>query len=106
LVLGINENNYNFNLDIYSLIYNKKIRSLKGHKSLISSVKYFFDEYNKIEYLISSDKKGIVIIWDLSNNYIIKHKIESYLVQYIYSCLLIFQQDDLNYIIISTSSKV
>jgi len=62
LVLAINENNYSFNLDIYTLLYNKKIISLKGHKSLISSVEYFFDEYNKNEYLISSDKKGIVII--------------------------------------------
>ena len=106
LVLAINENNYNFELDIYNLLYNKKIISLKGHKSLISSVQYFINEFNKNEYLISSDKKGIVIIWDLSNNYEIKYKLESDLVPYIYSCLLIFPQNDLNYIIVSTSAKV
>jgi len=59
----------NNNLDIFSLIDNKKIISLEGHKSRIFAIRYFINIKNKNEYLISTDKSGILIAWDLTNNY-------------------------------------
>ena len=59
----------NNNLDIFSLIDNKKIISLEGHKSRIFAIRYFINIKNKNEYLISTDKSGTLIVWDITNNY-------------------------------------
>ena len=58
---------------------------------------------NYNEYLISADKDKIVIIWDITNNYNIKYKINTKYGDDIYSCLLIFPHNiNNNYIITST----
>ena len=95
--------NINFNLDIYNLLENKKILSLEGHKNTISTIRYFINYKDYNEYLISADYNKVVIIWDITNNYNIKHKININYMDYIYSCLLVFphNQED-NYIITST----
>ena len=49
----ISPNYKNYSLDIYTLIDNKKVRSLLGHEAHISTVKYFIDNKNYHEYLIS-----------------------------------------------------
>ena len=89
------------------LLYNKKILSLKGHKDTIISIRYFINikNKNKNEYLISSDKNKIVIVWDITNNYNILYNINTNYGDDIYSSLLIFSiNDNNNYIITSTKN--
>ena len=93
-------NNY---IDIYRLIDNKIILSLEGHHNRITSIRYFINKNNNEEYLISSDYNKIVFIWDISNNYKIKHKLLTNYKSTIYSCLLIFPKDiNNNFVITST----
>ena len=104
LVSSNNNNGDNYNLDIYDLFDNKIIYSLSGHKNYVRTIRYFMNNKNKNEYLISADDNKIVIVWDITNNYKIKHKINTKYGHNIYSCLLIFPHDidDDNYIITST----
>ena len=67
--------NINYNLDIFQLLDNQKIKSLNGHKNHIMTVRYFINNKYYNEYLISSDANHIVIIWDITNNFDIKYKI-------------------------------
>ena len=100
----ISPNSNNYNLDIFTLFDNKKIKSLEGHKKNIRTIRYFINNKNKKynEYLISADECCIVIIWDITNNYNIKYKIDNNDVTYIFSCLLIFPHNiNNNYIIFS-----
>ena len=88
------------NLLIISLLDNKVILSLSGHKMKIVSVRYFINNNNKNEYLVSSDWAS-VIIWDISQKYKLKHKIDT---NSCYSTLLTFINDN-NYIIIPSDNK-
>jgi len=104
----ISPNCDNYNLDIFNLLDNKKILSLKGHKNKIFTIRYFINKnnYNINEYLISGDDNKIVIIWDITNNYNIKYQIDTKYGDIIYSCLLIFPHNNNdNYIITSTFNK-
>ena len=84
----------NNSLDIYTLIDKKKIFSLKGHQNEILLVRYFINEFDHNEYLVSGDKGQTVIVWDLTKNYSIKHIIKTeyytYLDFMMKSCLLMF----------------
>ena len=90
------------NLDIFSLLDNKIIISLKNKKNNKStSVKYFFNNKNYNEYLVSIDEWKNVYVWDISNNYQLKHKIE-------YdcdNCILIFLENNNDYIITSQRAR-
>ena len=104
----ISPNKESFNLDIYRLIDNKKIVSLRGHKNDIRTIRYFVNTKmnNYDEYLISGDDDMIVIVWDIKNDYKILHKIETKYGDFIYSCLLLFPHNiENNYIITSTYSE-
>ena len=99
----ISPNKNNFNLDIFILLNNNKILSLLGHNNNIRTVRYFINKKDNNEYLISGDENKIVIIWDITNNYKIKYRIDTNYSNDIYSCLLIFpHNNDENYIITST----
>ena len=89
------------NLDIFSILNNKKILSLKGNNSSINTIRYFMNNKNYNEYLISSDYDRIIIIWDITNDYNVKHKIDMKLtIDFIInSCLLIFTYNKDDYII-------
>ena len=89
------------NLDIFSIKNNKKILSLKGNKSMINTIRYFINNKNFNEYLISSDYDRIIIIWDITNDFNIKHKIDMKLsIDFIInSCLLVFTHNKDDYII-------
>ena len=89
-------------IDIYSLIDNKKVLSLKGHIKNITTIRYFFNIKSYNEYLISADTNKIVIIWDITNNYKIKFKINTNYIGNIYSCLLVFPHNNEDIIITST----
>ena len=95
--------NINYNLDIFTLLDNQKIKSLNGHKNNIRTIKYFINNKDYNEYLISADANHIVIIWDITNNYNIKYQINTKYNSDIYSCLLAFPHNNNdNYIITST----
>ena len=99
----VSPNTNNYKLDIYNLINNKIIYTLSGHNNIIWTTRYFMNNKNYNEYLISADKDKIVIIWDITNNYNIKYKINTKYGDDIYSCLLIFPHNiNNNYIITST----
>ena len=99
----VSPNSNDYNLDIFDLLEEKKITSLKGHKNDIRTVRYFINEKNYKEYLISADDNKIVIVWEVSNNYKIKTKIDTEYGNNIYSCLLVFPHNsENNYIITST----
>ena len=101
-LVSANKNNYK--LDIFLLLDNKNILNLPGHNNRISTIRYFFNDKDYNEYLISADMNKIVIIWDITNNYNIKYKIDTHYKDYIFSCLLVFPHNsDDNFII--TSSK-
>ena len=52
----ISPNKNNFNLDIFALLDNKIILSLKGHKNKSRTIRYFINNSNNYnEYLISGD---------------------------------------------------
>ena len=90
--------NYKKNkINIISLNENKIIHSLEAHESHITSIRYFINEKNNNEYLISSDQSNIVIVWDITNNYNIISKIETDYKDYILSCLLIFNINESQY---------
>ena len=96
----------NYKLDIYTLINNKKINSLSGHNDHIRTIRYFINLKEKNEYLISADNIRIVIIWDITNQYSIKHKINTKYGNDIYSCLLVFPHNSSDdFIITSTFNK-
>ena len=94
-------------LDIFSLINQEKIKSVPGHKNSIRTIRYFMNNKNQNEYLISGDEDKKVIIWEITNNYNInfniKQIIDTKYKKYIYSCLLIFP-DNIDDIYIITSS--
>ena len=89
-------------LDVILLKDNKIITSLKGHTNTITMVRYFFNYKGKNEYLISADKDGNVIVWDINNDYSILHFIKTeYISNNIYSCYIYFDNFDNNYIFTS-----
>ena len=89
------------NLDIFSILNNKRILSLKGNNSIINTIRYFINNNNFNEYLISSDYDRIIIIWDITNDYNVKHKIDMKLTRdyIINSCLLVFTHNKDSYIV-------
>ena len=92
--------NKQYEIRIISLKTKKLIRVLRGHSAPICIVRHFFDQKNKIDYLISVDDNKVLQVWDLSNNFKIKQTL-NLMYKNIYSALMIF--DSLNdYIITST----
>ena len=98
------KNGNNYNIDIFSLIENKKKLSLIGHSNSITTIRYFINNNNKNEYLISADFDYYIIIWDVTNFYNIKLVFHPFgYVGNIYSCLLVFPYNsNESYIITST----
>jgi len=97
--------NINYCIDIFALLDNQKIKSLSGHNNSICTIRYFINNKDYNEYLISADHNYLVILWDITNNYNIKYKIETEYDDIIYSCLLVFpDNNDDNFILTSTIS--
>jgi hypothetical protein len=48
----VSKNINNYNLDVYTLLDNKKLFSLPGHKNRITTIRYFIDNKNELEYII------------------------------------------------------
>ena len=95
----------NYIIGIFALLDNKKIISLYGHNSNIYTVRYFINNKDYNEYLISAEQRK-VIVWDISNNYNIKFEFEREN-NSIYSCLVIFpQKSKENYLIFANGNNI
>ena len=97
-----------YTLDIYDILDNKKISSLRGHQNNVRTIRYFINKNitNYNEYLISADDDKIVIIWDITDNYNIKYQIQTKYGHNIYSCLMVFPHNlNDNHIITSTYNE-
>ena len=97
--------NEKYHLEIIQLLNNKKVHTLKGHSIYIMTIRYFINNNDNNEYLISADKFNLVYLWDVTNNYKIKYKIDTFYKSPIYSCLLAFINNQDNFIIISNSDN-
>ena len=96
-------------LDVYTLLDDKKVLTLKGHNNLITTIRYFMNNKDNNEYLISADWNFNIIIWDITDNYKIKHRISNFsLLRYdMWSLLLVFPHNsDNNYFITSSSIPI
>ena len=58
---------FDYHISLITLKDGKEIRKLKGHKDRVINVRYFQDPYTQKDYLISSDSKNNIIVWDLEN---------------------------------------
>jgi len=99
----VSPNNNNYKLDVISLLENKITISLKGHNNHIRTIRYFINNINSEEYLISADNDIIVIIWEITYNFNIKFKINTNYADNIYSCLLLFDLINENSYIVTSS---
>ena len=105
-----NKNDYI--LDIITIKDKKIYKSLKGHNYYVILVKYFINNINSKDFLVSSDKDNNIIIWDISNDFSNIYKIVSHnTIGKISSILLCFNLKDSknkfdDYIIFSYDNKV
>ena len=99
----VSPNNNNYKLDVISLLENKITISLSGHNNHIRTIRYFINNINSDEYLISADNDIIVIIWEITYNFNIKFKINTNYADNIYSCLLLFDLINENSYIVTSS---
>jgi len=93
-----------FLIYIIKISNSQLFKSLKGHNECISVLNYHQNKNNKNEeYILSVDIKGILIIWDVDDNFKIKYKINTN--EYvIYSSIIYFNiNNHFNYIITSNS---
>ena len=103
----VSPNNNNYKLDVISLFENKVIVSLKGHNNHIRTIRYFINNMNSEEYLISADNDIIVIIWEITYDFNMKFKINTNYSDNIYSCLLLFDLiNENNYIVTSSYAQL
>lgn len=58
-----------------------------------------------LEYIISTDMLGLVILWNVNNSYVIEYIIESNYQNYIYSILILFNINNYNFIITTTLGR-
>ena len=93
-------NKNNNNLDIMRIKDKTVINSLKGHNSNTIVIKYYLRN-NKEEYILSSDKNELVIIWDIQNFYSKKYTIQAQYSGDIYDALLLFNVFNKDYIVLS-----
>ena len=103
----VSPNNNNFKLDVISLLENKITVSLQGHNNHIRTIRYFINNINSEEYLISADNDIIVIVWEITYNFNLKFKINTNYSDNIYSCLLLFDLiNENNYIVTSSYAQL
>ena len=103
----VSPNNNNYKLDVISLLENKVTVSLKGHNNHIRTIRYFINNINSEEYLISADNDIIVIIREITYDFNMKFKINTNYSDNIYSCLLLFDLiNENNYIVTSSYAQL
>lgn len=78
------------NLDIIELNNNKKVMQLKGHKLDIFFVKYYLNNKNNNEYLLTIEGGNTIFVWDINDKYKIIIKNRNTCDHTLFSCLLVF----------------
>ena len=89
----IYQNKNNTNLEVLLVLKNKykQVSTIQGHNGNITCMKYFLNKNEKIEYLISCDYNGYIMIINITENYKIQSALKSdYKNGEISSCLMIF----------------
>ena len=76
------------------------ITSLNGHNGNIWVIRYFQKDH-KEEYILSSDEKSLVIIWDIQNYYNKKYTIKSNNGR-LFDSLILFNYFNKDYILLPT----
>ena len=98
----------NYSILITRLRDNHLVQTLEGfNNAKINMIRYFYNKKDNKDYLIASFKGSKIKIWDLSNNYNLKHSIK---INYsentsIFSCLLYFSEKNGDYFITSSNSE-
>ena len=91
-------------LEIITIKDKKKIISLKKHQDDIKVIRYYKNDNNKEDYILSCEK-NVLIVWDIQNNYNIKKEIKIENNAYIMDALLLLNISNKNYIIISNITQ-
>jgi len=81
------------NLEVLKVLKNKYklVSIIKGHNSPITTIKFFLNKANNVEYIISADYEGIIIITSVTENFKIINKSKTdYISGQLSSCLIIF----------------
>ena len=91
------------NLDIMRIRDKTIITSLKGHSGNIYVIKYYQKE-SKEEFILSSDERSLVIIWDIQNYYSKKYSIQSTNGR-LFDALLLFNVFNKDYILLPSYEK-
>ena len=73
--------------------------------SSVRTIRYFINNKNNNEYLISADCRKRVIVWDITNDYNKKYCIETNYHDHISSCLLFFPPNNNDDYIITSSNS-
>ena len=96
-----NKNSYN--IDIFNIITNQLINSIKAHNNHITVIKYYTTKNKTKEYLLSTDRDNIIIIHEITNNNytLLQKDLKKSTKGCINSCLII----DNNYLVISYDNK-
>ena len=81
------------NLDIIELNNNKKVIQLKGHNFHIFFVKYYINDKNNNEYLLTIEGGNTIFVWDINDNYKIIIKNRNTYDHTLFSCLLVFPKN-------------
>ena len=97
-----NKNNYN--LDILRIKDRKIIHYLKCHKTKVSVIRYFIQNKNNKEYLLSCDESRLTCCWDISTYTLIDSIYTNYS-GYIWDALMLFNIFGKNYIFLPSNSS-
>ena len=89
-------------ISIINIKDHKNEMVLIGHKDRVITARYFQNPDKKNHYLISADRKGHVIVWDLTQKGKIIYEETFTYDSFIYSVLLMFEETDIIYAVIST----
>jgi hypothetical protein len=97
----------NNTISITRLRDNKLVKSLGDNNGSIKTIRHFYNKKNKTDYFVASFKGSFIKVWDLTNNYNLKHSIQ---IDYsentiIYSCFLYFPENDEDYLITSSNER-
>ena len=92
-----------YHVSLIDLKDNKEIRKLEGHNDRILTCRYFKDPSSENDYIISADRKSKVIVWDISNDFNKKLDIDLEYEAFIYSCLLIFDENQNRMLAVASS---
>ena len=90
----IYQNKDNKILEVLKVLKNKykQIAAIQGHNANITCIKYFLNKSKNIEYLISCDYNGFILITNITQNFKMESSIKTkYKNGEITSCLMIFE---------------